>query len=142
MTITNRIRKLGLTAALGAAAVVLAVTASGCFGGNGGCLPDVFVDWQIQNSAGAPVTCAGAGAATVVINIDGVVDQHSCQPGASEGAYDEPLQSSGTYNISVSLFDAGGNSLAPAQSITLDVQSCGSAETPMPAVLVVSPTAS
>jgi hypothetical protein len=149
MKTTSRIRNFArssLRVVLLAGAAALAVTTSGCIvddsgpGYGGGCAIDLFVDWQIQNSAGAPVTCAGAGAATVVVTVDGTVFQQACPPNLSMGSYDAPLQGPGTYNITVGLFDANGNSLAPALTTSLD--SCVYNETPTPAVLVVSPPAS
>lgn len=145
MTTTSRIRNFGLTSVrlvLVAGAVALAVTTSGCIiddtgsGYGGGCATSLFVDWQIQNSAGAPVTCAGAGAATVLVTVDTVNYQQTCPPSSSQGFYQVPIQGSGTYNITVGLFDAGGNSLAPALTTSLD--SCYTNETPTPAVMVVS----
>jgi len=149
MTTTSRNRSFGLTSILFLGAVALAATASGCIidpgsgsGYGGGCAPDLFIDWQIQNSAGAPVTCAGAGAATVMVTVDTVNYPQICVPGQNTNFYDAILQGTGTYNVTVGLYDAGGVSLAPAQSISLDISSCGSYQTPSPALLVVSPPAS
>ena len=149
MTTTSRLRSFAWRSLLFAGVAALAVTASGCFGNDGynngyggGCSPDLFVDWQIQNNTGAPVTCAGAGAATVMVSIDSAPYPVPCVSTESTGHIDPLLQGTGTYNVTVALFDAQGNSLAPAQSISLDVNGCGSFETPSPAVLVVSPSGS
>lgn len=144
MTNTGKIRSFGLTSLLLLGAVALATTASGCViddgNGCGGSGSDLFVDWQIQNSAGAPVTCAGAGAATVVVTVDKVnYPPQTCVADQSYSSLDVPLQGSGTYDVTVSLYDATGNSIAPAQSISVSVGSCGSYATPSPALLVVSP---
>lgn len=144
MTTSRKIRSFGLTSLFLLGAVALAATASGCViddgnGCGGGFGPDLFVDWQIQNSAGAPVTCAGAGAATVVVTVDKVTYPQTCVADQSGSSVDVPLQGSGTYDVTVSLYDATGNSIAPAQSISVSVSSCGSYATPSPALLVVSP---
>jgi hypothetical protein len=144
MTTTSRTRSFGFTSILLLGAVALAATASGCVIDNGNCGgagSDLFVDWQIQNSAGAPVTCGGAGAATVVVTVDKVDYPQTCVSTRSSSSIDVPLQGSGTYDVTVSLYDATGNSLAPSQSISVDVNSCGSYATPSPALLVVSPPA-
>lgn len=146
MKSTSRMRNFARTSlrvVLLAGAAALAVTTSGCIvddsgpGYGGECATSLFVDWQIQNSAHAPVTCAAAGAATVLITVDTVDYQPTCTSGSSEGSYQVPIQGSGTYNITVGLYDANGNSLAPALTTSLD--SCVYNETPTPAVLVVSP---
>jgi hypothetical protein len=151
MTTTSRLRSFGWRSLLFAGVAALAVTAAGCFGndgynnnnGHGGtCSPDLFIDWQIQNSSGAPVTCGGAGAATVQVTIDGAPYPQPCVSGDSTGNIDPLLQGTGTYNVTVALFDAQGNSVAPAQSISVDINGCGSFETPSPALLVVSPPGS
>ena len=150
MTTTSRLRSYAWRSLLFAGLAALAVTASGCYGNSGdynngyggGCSPDLFVDWQIQNSTGAPVTCAGAGAATVQVTIDNTPYPQTCVSTESTGHIDPLLTGTGTYNVTVALFDADGNSLAPPQSISLDVNGCGSFETPSPALLVVSPTGS
>jgi hypothetical protein len=151
MTTTSRLRNFAWRSLLFAGVAALAVTASGCYGDSGynnngyggsGCSPDLFVDWQIQNSTGAPVTCTGAGAATVLVTIDSAPYPQKCVPSDSTGFIDPFLQGTGTYNVTVALFDDQGNSLAPAQSVSLDINSCGSFQTPGPAVLVVSPSGS
>jgi hypothetical protein len=149
MTTTGRIKKLGLTSLLTVSvvgAVALAVTASGCVidpgsGYGGGCAPDLLIDWQIQNSAGAPVTCGGAGAATVTATVDGTPYQQTCPPNFAQGQFDVFLPYSGNTDVTVNLYDSTGTSLAPSQSITLNVTSCYTSETPSPALLVVSPPA-
>jgi hypothetical protein len=146
MTTTSRIKNFGLTSVLFAGAVALAVTASGCFGGSGsgyggGCAPDLLIDWQIQNSAGAPVTCDGAGAATVTATVDGTPYSQMCPVGFAQGQFDVFLPYSGSTDVTVNLYTSTGTSLAPSQSITLNVTSCYTSETPSPAVLVVSPPA-
>jgi hypothetical protein len=157
MKTTSRIRNFTRTSfrvVLLVGAAALAVTTSGCIvddsgpGYGGGCTPDLFVDWQIQNSAGAPVTCAGAGAATVVVTVSGAayaqpVDYPQvCVANQTYSSVDLLLAGGGIYDVTVSLYDATGNSLAPAQSISLDINSCGSYQTPSAALLVVSPPAS
>lgn len=151
MTMISRLRSFAGRALLFTGVAALAVTAAGCYGndgynnngyGGGGCSPDLFVDWQIQNSAGAPVTCGGAGAATVTVTIDGTPYPQTCVSTESTGSIDPLLQGTGNYNVTVGLFDATGNSLASAQMISLDINGCGSFETPSPAVLVVSPPSS
>jgi hypothetical protein len=149
MTTTSRLRSFAWRSLLFAGVAALAVTASGCFGNDGynngyggGCSTDLFVDWQIQNSTGAPVTCDGAGAATVLVTIDSASYPQTCVSTDSSGFIDPLLQGTGTYNVTVALFDDKGNSLAPAQSISLDINGCGSFKTPGPAVLVVSPSGS
>ena len=62
--------------------------------GYGGCQPDVFVDWQIQNPAGGAVTCDAVGAKTVVIDIDGADFPQTCPDGYSYGSQDILLQRS------------------------------------------------
>jgi hypothetical protein len=150
MTTTSRLRSFAWRSLLFAGLAALTATASGCYGNDGysnngyggGCSPDLFVDWQIQNSTGAPVTCGGAGAATVLVTIDSTPYPQPCVSTDSTNYIDPFLQGTGTYNVTVALFDAQGNSLAPAQSISLDINGCGSFKTPGPAVLVVSPSGS
>jgi hypothetical protein len=157
MTTTRAIRNLGFTSFRGvllAGAVALAVTASGCFGdpgngyGNGNgyggsCAPDLLVDWQIQNSTGAPETCDGAGAATVNAAISSAAyptpanNPQPCAAGFAAGQIDAFLPATGTYDVTVSLLDSTGKSLAPALSNTFVITSCGTSETPTPAVLSV-----
>jgi hypothetical protein len=142
---TNGIRAFVLGPALFVAAVGLALSASGCVidpgpGYDVSCQSDLFVQWQIQNESGAAVTCAGAGAATVTINIDGAPYPQKCTPDLSEGGQDIPLQqNNASYDVTVSLYDAGRNPLAVPQEITINVGGCGSYSTPSPALLVVTP---
>jgi hypothetical protein len=143
MKTTNRVRPFVLGPVLLAAAVGLALTSSGCvvdtssdYGS--GCQSILEVDWQIQNSAGGFVTCDAAGAATVVITIDGVNYPQMCQAGFSYGYKDIPLQSNyASYNVTVNLEDAGGIPLAPQVATTIDVTYCSTYYTPGPAPLVV-----
>jgi hypothetical protein len=142
MKTTHRLRPFVLGPVLLAAAVGLALTSSGCvvdtssdYGS--GCQSILEVDWQIQNPAGGFVTCDAAGAATVVITIDGVDYPQMCQAGFSYGYKDIPLQSNyASYNVTVNLEDSGGISLAQV-STTIDITYCSTYYTPGPAPLVV-----
>jgi hypothetical protein len=143
---TKPTRKFVLVPTLCAAALGLGLMASGCYGGRGDgygygdvCAPELIVDWQIQNSAGAPVTCQGAGAATVRTTVDGYNYDKKCDLDLSYDSNEIPLQGTGTYDVSVSLYDDAGNSLAPAQASTIIVNGCGVTETSGPALLVVTP---
>ncbi len=144
MKTTNRIRPLVLGPVLFAAAVGLALTFSGCVVDPGrdygaGCQSDLWVDWQIQNSAGGFVTCDAAGGATVVTTIDGVPYPQICPAGFSYGQQDIPLQSNyASYNVTVNLEDSSGTSLAQ-QSTTVSVTYCSTYYTPGPAPLVITP---
>jgi hypothetical protein len=146
---TKSFRTLALGPLLFAAVAGIALTLSGCVidtspndGYGYGCQSDLFVDWQIQNPAGGAVTCAAAGAATVVINIDGVNYPQTCAPNKSFGSQDIILQQNyASYNVTVNLEDASGNALAVPQTTAIDVTYCGSYLTPGPALLVVTPTA-
>src|SRR5450432_2097400 len=108
---TKSFRTLTLGSVLCALAVGLALAASGCVvdpgPGNGygsGCQSDIYVDWQIQNVAGGFVTCDAAGAATVVIDIDGMKYPQSCGSGQSFGNQDILLQANyATYVVTVNL---------------------------------------
>jgi hypothetical protein len=131
---------------IGAVAMALATSScvvetgpdSGYSGGN--CLPTLYIDYEIQNASGAPVTCAGAGAASVQATVDGVMFPQSCFPADSSfGRIAVPLQGLGTYNAIVNVFDSKGNALAPAQSTSFNITSCGDTETQTPAILVVTP---
>jgi hypothetical protein len=136
MKTTNRLRPFVLGPVLFAAAVGLALTSSGCVVDS--CQPDLLVDWQIQTSTGAPVTCDGAGAATVVITIDGAEYRQPCPAGYSYGFQDILLQSNyAGYNVTVNLYDSTGNKLAPEQTSTVNINACGSYQTYGPAPLVV-----
>jgi len=131
---------------IGAAAMALAGTGcvvetgpdSGYSGGS--CLPTLYIDYEIQNAAGAPVSCAGAGAVSVQATVDGVMFPQGCFPAnSSYGRIAVPLQGLGTYNATVNIFDAKGNPLAAAQSTSFNITSCGDTETTTPAILVVTP---
>jgi hypothetical protein len=142
---TKSFRTLTLGSVLFAAAVGLALTASGCVVGTGaddgyGCQSDLWVDWQIQNPAGGFVTCDAAGAATVVIDIDGAKYPQTCKAGQSSGSKDIALQANyATYYVTVNLEDANGAPLAVPQTTNVAVTSCGTYQTPGPAILVVTP---
>lgn len=143
---TKSFRTLALGPLLLAAVVGLGLTLSGCVvdtsaddGYGYGCQSDLYVDWQIQNPAGGSVTCAAAGAATVVINIDGVNYPQACPPDKVLGHQDIALQQNyASYNVTVNLEDASGNALAVPQTTSVDVAACGSYQTPGPALLVVT----
>jgi hypothetical protein len=143
MNTTNRVRPFVLGPILLAAAVGLALTSSGCVVDTGpdyssGCQSILEVDWQIQNPSGGLVTCDAAGAATVVIAIDGVNYPQMCKPGFSYGYQDIPLQSNyASYNVTVNLDDPAGNPLAPQVATTVAVSYCSTYFTPGPAPLVV-----
>ena len=144
MKTTNRVRPFVLGPVLFAAAVGLALTFSGCVVDTGpdygsGCQSDLWVDWQIQNSAGGFVTCDAAGAATVVVVIDKVPYPQVCAAGYSYGKQDIPLQSNyASYDVTVNLEDPQGNSLAQ-ESTTVSITYCATYYTPGPAPLVVTP---
>jgi hypothetical protein len=107
-----------------------------------GCLSDLFVDWQIQNPAAGAVTCDAVHATEVVVNIDGVNYPQTCPAGHSFGNQDIVLQrNDATYFVTVNLEDVNGEALAVPQSTSIDVTSCGSYQTPGPAILVVAPPA-
>jgi hypothetical protein len=107
----------------------------------GGCAPDLIVDYELQDAAGAPVTCASAGAAAVRAVVDGVTFPVACAPDSSAGFVTVPLQGPGTYDVTIGVFDGRGAPLAAAQSSSFGITSCGDTETQTPAVLVVSPGA-
>ena len=46
---------------------------------------DLIIDYEIQNAAGAPVTCGGAGAVTIQATVDGVMFPLPCAPTARRG---------------------------------------------------------
>ena len=107
-----------------------------------GCRSDLFVDWQIENTAGGAVTCDAVKAAQVVVNLDGVNYPQLCPAGHSSGSQDILLPANNAaYVVTVNLEDMNGNPLAVPQSTQIDVTSCASYATPGPAVLVVSPPA-
>ncbi len=133
---------------IGAAAMMLA--GAGCVvetgpdsGYSGGdCLPTLYIDYEIQNASGAPVSCSGAGAVSVQATVDGVMFPQACFPASSSyGQIRVPLQGLGTYNATVNIFDSKGNPLAAAQSTSFNITSCGDTETQTPAILVVTPPA-
>lgn len=131
-----------------AGTAALALAGAGCIietgpddGSSGSCYPALIIDYAIQNASGAPVTCAGAGAKTVQATVDGVMFPVACPPDASAGSIVVPLQGLGIYNATVNVFDSHGNPLAPAQSSSFNITSCGDTETLTPAILVVSPSA-
>ncbi len=130
-----------------AAAAGLALTTSGCVVDTGpgygvNCQSDLYVPWQIENPAGGAVTCGGAGAATVVITIDGVDYPQTCPTAMSYGSQDILLQSNyASYDVTVNLYDQAGTALAVPQAVTVSVNGCGSYTTPGPATLVVTPPA-
>jgi hypothetical protein len=146
---TKSFRTLALRPFLFAAVAGLALAVSGCVvdsnpndGYGYGCQSDLRVDWQIQNPAGGAVTCAAAGAATVVINIDGADYPQTCDANKSFGKQDILLQQNyASYNVTVNLEDANGNALAVPQTTSIEVTSCDNYQTPGPALLVVTPPA-
>ena len=104
-----------------------------------GCRSDLFVDWQIENTAGGAVTCDAVKAAQVVVTIDGASYPQTCPGASSFGSQDLVLQANyATYEVTVNLEDLNGNALAVPQATTIDVASCGSYQTPGPAILVVA----
>jgi hypothetical protein len=147
MKTIHRIRPFALGSVLLAAAVGLALTATGCVvdpgpGYGSGCQSDLYVDWQIQNETGGLVTCDAAGAATVVISFKDAYGNNTdypqkCEAGSVQGSQDILLQSNyATYNVTVTLEDPNGAALAVPQTTTVNVTYCGSYETPGPAILV------
>ncbi|HVY37691.1 MAG TPA: hypothetical protein VHM31_07140 [Polyangia bacterium] len=128
--------------------IAIALAGSGCVvetgpddGAGGSCYPNLILDYEIQNAAGGPVTCAGAGAVTVQATVDGVMFPVSCPANSSAGSVTVPLQGLGTYNATIDVYGSKGNPLAPAQSTSFSIGSCGDTETQTPAILVVSPPA-
>lgn len=143
---TNSIRAFVLGSALCAVAVGLALTTSGCIVGTDSgyygtsCQSALYIPWQIQNPAGGAVTCGAAGAATVVIDINGSKYPQNCTSSLSYGSDDLVLPSNNAnYNVTVNLYDADGNPLAVPQMVTVGIGGCGSYTTPGPALLVVTP---
>jgi hypothetical protein len=134
-----------LTPALLAGTVGLLLAGSGCVietgpdgSDYGGCYPNLIIDYTIQDATGVPVTCGAAGAASVQANVDGVIFPVSCPRDSSAGSIVVPLQGVGLYNATVNLLDRQGNALAPAQSSSFNITSCGDTEPATPAVFVVS----
>lgn len=133
------------------AAAALALSGSGCIvetgpdnGDHGGttCYPNLVIDYVLQDAAGAPVTCAAAGASRVQANVDGYLFATSCSPDASAGSLIVPLQGVGTYYVSINVFDGNATALASPQTSSFNITSCGDTETQTPAVFVVSPAGS
>lgn len=112
----------------------------GYYSGND-CLPNLKIDYEIENASGAPVTCMGAGAVSVQATVDGVMFPQLCPANFSTGQIIVPLQGLGTYNATVNVFDSKGNALATAQSSSFNITSCGDTEPNSPAILVVTPAA-
>ncbi len=131
---------------------LLAVAGSGCivetgpdnggYNGGGSCYPNLIVDYEIQDAAGGPVTCAAAGVLTVQANVDGYLFTSPCPADASAGSITVPLQGLGTYDVSVNLFDSHAAALASPQTSAFNITTCGDTETQTPAIFVVSPAAS
>jgi hypothetical protein len=129
----------------------LALAGSGCiietgpdnggYGGGGACYPNLIIDYEIQNAAGAPVTCAAAGGVTVQANVDGYLFTTPCPADASAGSLTVPLQGLGTYYVSINVFDSHGTALSSPQTSAFNITTCGDTETQTPAVFVVSPAA-
>ncbi len=80
-TSNKRTRRLLAPLFFLAGPIALALAGSGCVvetgpdsgdGTGGPCYPNLILDYEIQTAAGAPVTCLGAGAATVQAVVDGV----------------------------------------------------------------------
>jgi hypothetical protein len=139
------------TLMIGAVAMGLGLAGTGCVvdtGPDGGyysggdCLPTLYIDYEIENAAGYPVTCAGAGGVSVQATVDGVMFPQPCPASSPYGQIVVPLQGLGTYNATVNVFDAKGNPLAAAQSTSFQITSCGDTETQTPAILVVTPAGS
>jgi hypothetical protein len=124
MRTTSRIGSLTLLAV----AAGLAVSASGCIVddgnpgpyGGGACYPDLYVNWQVvqtANNVDTPITCATAGAATLTGQVDVFTDTVTCPAGSSGSSAGGqplyfPLNQVGTYAVNVQLRDASGNILS------------------------------
>ncbi len=130
-----------LLALAGSGCVVETGPDSGGYNGGGGCSPNLIVDYEIQDSAGGPVTCATAGGYTVQANVDGYLFTTPCPADASAGSITVPLQGLGTYDVSVNVFDSHGTALASPQTSAFNITTCGDTETQTPAIFVVSPAA-
>lgn len=150
MKSNERTRRLWAPLFLLAGPIAIALAGSGCVvdtgpdtgdGTGGACYPNLILDYEIQNAAGGPVTCGGAGALTVQATVDGVMFPAACPTNSSAGSVTVPLQGLGTYNATIDVYDSQGNALAPAQSTSFSISSCGDTETQTPAILVVSPPA-
>jgi hypothetical protein len=145
---SNRKRTLLAPLFFLAGPMAIALVASGCVvetgpdtgdGAGGSCYPNLIIDYEIQNAVGGPVTCDGAGAVTIQATVDGVMFPAACPADSSAGSVIVPLQGLGTYNATINVYDRHGNALAPAQSSSFSIGSCGDTETQTPAILVVSP---
>jgi hypothetical protein len=152
MKFTNRLGR-HLTPFFLTATALLALAGSGCIidtgpdnggynGGGGGCYPNLIIDYEIQDAAGAPVTCAAAGGVTVQANVDGYLFTTPCLADASAGSLTVPLQGVGTYYVSINVFDGHSTALSSPQTSAFNITTCGDTETQTPAVFVVSPAAS
>ena len=141
MTTRGRFASLAL---LAVAAVAASASLSGCIiddGGNGpgSCQPDLLVDWQLVDANGVPITCAGAGVVTVQATVNGTTWTQNCLANESADSIDVPLGGTGTYHIAVDALDAAAAPRETSQqSIDLNVNSCGTSETPSPAILTIS----
>jgi hypothetical protein len=147
-TSNKRTRRLVAPLFFLAGPIALALAGSGCVvdtgqdngdGTGGPCYPNLILDYEIQTATGAPVTCSGAGAATVQAVVDGVPFPVQCPPNSAAGSVIVPLQGLGTYNATIDVYDGQGNALAPAQTTKFSISSCGDTETQTPAALVVTP---
>ncbi|HVT10217.1 MAG TPA: hypothetical protein VHO67_22310 [Polyangia bacterium] len=147
MKSNDRARRLLAPLFFLAGPIAIALAGTGCVvetgpdSGDGSCYPNLILDYEIQNAAGGPVTCAGAGAQTVQATVDGVMFPVPCPANSAAGSVTVPLQGLGTYNATIDVYDSKGNPLAPAQSTSFSISSCGDTETQTPAILVVSPPA-
>ena len=130
MTTQSRLGTLAILAAVG-----LAATVSGCViddsnpSYSGNCTPtDIYVDWQLLDVNGTPITCAAAGVATMQATVNGVPWSQTCPP----------ADSFGTYTVSVDAFDSTGNPREKEQkTIDLQITACGISEVPSPAPITV-----
>ena len=136
----KRILMIGTVAmSLAGVGCVVETGPDGGYYGGSDCLPNLKIDYEIESASGGPVTCGGAGAVSVQATVDGVMFPQVCPAGFSTGQIIVPLQGLGTYNATVNLFDSKGNALAPAQSSSFNITSCGDTEPNNPAILVVTP---
>jgi hypothetical protein len=140
MTTQSRLGTLAILAAVG-----LAATVSGCViddsnpSYSGNCTPtDIYVDWQLLDVNGTPITCAAAGVATMQATVNGVPWSQTCPPADSFGTIDAPITAFGTYTVSVDAFDSTGNPREKEQkTIDLQITACGISEVPSPAPITV-----
>ena len=131
MRTTSRIGSLALLAV----AAALAVSASGCIIDNnsspGSCYPDLYVDYEIvAQSDNTLVTCAQAGADTVVATVYGVDFPQACPASSSSGSILVQLDQTGSYPVSIALF-SGSTNLSQTPTITVPVDCSGSSSTPV-----------